>query len=115
VSAQTGFALSITKAHAIKGRVKATGSAFGVKVSHRDVFSFDTVVGGELFVNAAYHFRVHKAHYLGAGLGCTFAPAKHAPLTITDTVNGIAYEGRFQPKTLSYVGTFIAYSIPLSD
>lgn len=115
VSVQTGFALSITRAHAIKSRVKATGSAFGVKVSHRDDFSFDTVGGGELFVNAAYHFRVHKSNYLGAGLGYTFAPAKHAPLTITDTVNGTAYEGQFQPKTLSYVGAFITYSIPLAD
>lgn len=115
VEVQTGFALSITKAHAIKGRVKATGSAFGVKVNHRNDFSFDTVTGGELFVNAAYHFRVHKSNYLGAGLGYTFAPAKHAPLTITDTVNGTPYEGRFQPKTLSYLGAFITYSIPLSD
>lgn len=115
VSVQTGFALSITKAHAIKGRVKATGSAFGVKVNHRNDFSFDTVTGGELFANAAYHFRINKASYLGAGLGYAFAPAKYAPLAITDTVNGTPYEGRFQPKTLSYMGAFITYSIPLSN
>ncbi len=115
VEVQTGFAPSITKAYAIKGRVKATGSAFGVRVSHRDDFSFDSVVGGEFFVNAAYHLRVNKSRYLGAGLGCTFAPARYATLTITDTVNGTPYEGRFRPKNLSYVGAFITCSIPLSD
>lgn len=115
VEVQTGFAPSLTKARAIKGRVKATGSAFGVRVSHRDDFSFDTVVGGEFFVNAAWHFLVNRSNYLGAGLGFAFAPAKYAPLTIVDTVNDIPYEGRFQPKTLSYAGAFITYSIPLSD
>jgi|GEM_PF-2942255 len=115
VEVQLGFAPSITKAHAIKGRVKATGSAFGVRVSHRDDFTFDTVVGGEFFVNAAWYFRVHRSNYLGAGLGYAFAPAKYAPLTIVDTVNDIPYEGRFQPKTLSYAGAFITYSIPLFD
>ncbi len=114
VEVQTGVAPSITKAYAIKGRVRATGSAFGVRVSHRDDFSFQTVVGGEFFVNAAYHLRVNKSRYLGAGLGCTFAPAKYALLTITDTVNDIPYEGRFRPQHLSYVGAFITYSILLS-
>jgi hypothetical protein len=114
IEIQAGFAPSIIKAYAIKGRVKATGAAFGVRVSHRDDFSFGTVVGGEYFVNAGYHLRIHKSRYLGAGLGCTFAPAKHAPLTITDTLNGTPYEGRFQPKHLSYVGAFITYSLPLS-
>ncbi len=115
VELQTGVAPSITKARAIRGRVKSTGTAFGARVSHRDDFSFDTVVGGEFFVNVGYHFRVNRSGYLGAGLGYAFAPAKYAPLTIVDTVNDILYQGRFQPGTLSYAGAFITYTLPLAD
>ncbi len=115
VSINAGFAVNLTKPYAIKGRVKSTGSNFGVRVNHKDDFSFDAAIGYELSVNAAYNLRVKKSDYLGLGLGYACAPARYPALKVTDTVNGVPYEGRFRPKILSYVGAFITYSMGFSD